>query len=95
MNRTYRWLGLVLNLAVPRSKHIYKPKRTSAVEVALPGLGWFSITAVDLDGTKRALDTIRDGSIAVYGMDGIDARPRSCIFPYELSGSVRSDWKVC
>ncbi|CAI5741424.1 unnamed protein product [Peronospora destructor] len=40
-----------LESALTKSKH-KKPKRTTVVELELPGLGWLSVIAVDLDDSK-------------------------------------------
>lgn len=46
-----------LDSALTNSKH-KKPKRTTVVELELPGFGWLSFTAVDLDGTAASQKTL-------------------------------------
>lgn len=86
------WNSVPYSNTCHRSKDSKVPKRTNVVEVAIPGFGWFSISAVDLDGTKRAIQTLNNGTIRVHGCMGIDALPRQCLFPYEMSKSTRSSW---
>lgn len=76
-----------------KSKNPKKPKRTTVVEVELPGFGWLAVTAVDLDGTDAALQTLRDAKIAVHTCRGMRAVPRAPLFPFELSGSKSATWK--
>jgi hypothetical protein len=76
-----------------KSKSSKKPKRTSVVELELPGFGWLSVTAVDLDGTLAAEQTLQLGTVSVSACRGVTVRPRSPLFPFELSTSKSSSWK--
>ncbi|RLN94549.1 hypothetical protein BBJ28_00002534 [Nothophytophthora sp. Chile5] len=75
-----------------KSKH-KKPKRTTVAELEVPGFGWLSVTAVDLDGTAAAERTLNQGKISVYTCKGLSVIPRTPLFPFELSDSKRSTWK--
>lgn len=77
-----------------KSKYLKKPKRTSILELVLPSFGWLSISAVDLDGTVRAMDTLKKAKISIHAVEGIDPVARSAIFPYELSRSTRASWQT-
>lgn len=76
-----------------KAKNPKKPKRTTVVEIELPGFGWLAVTAVDLDGTDAAMQTLRNAKIAVHTCRGMRAVPRSPLFPFELSTSKSSSWK--
>ncbi|KAF1323639.1 hypothetical protein FI667_g10342, partial [Globisporangium splendens] len=76
-----------------KSKHASKPKRTTVVELELPGFGWLSVTAVDLDGTAAAEQTLSEGKISVSTCRGLTVSPRAPIFPFEMSTSKSTTWK--
>ncbi|KAJ0406239.1 hypothetical protein ATCC90586_008197 [Pythium insidiosum] len=76
-----------------KTKDPKKPKRTSVVELEIPGFGWLSVTAVDLDGTQAAEQTLRQGKISVWTCRGLSVVPRSPLFPFEMSTSKSSSWK--
>ncbi|KAG6587010.1 gtp-binding protein [Phytophthora cinnamomi] len=82
----------VLDSVLAKSKH-KKPKRTTVVELEVPGFGWLSVTAVDLDGTAASQKTLSQGKISVHTCRGLSVVPRSPLFPYELSDSKSSTWK--
>ncbi|KAE8907176.1 hypothetical protein PF005_g18710 [Phytophthora fragariae] len=82
----------VLDSVMAKSKH-KKPKRTTVVELEVPGFGWLSVTAVDLDGTAAAQKTLSQGKISVHTCRGLSVVPRSPLFPYELSDSKSTTWK--
>eukprot|EP00644_Phytophthora_capsici_P005148 jgi/Phyca11/531569/estExt2_fgenesh1_pg.C_PHYCAscaffold_10193 len=50
----------VLDSVLTKSKH-KTPKRTTIVELEVPGFGWLSVTAVDLDGTAASQKTLKHG----------------------------------
>ncbi|GMF15795.1 unnamed protein product [Phytophthora lilii] len=76
----------VLDSVLTKSKH-KKPKRTTVVELEVPGFGWLSVTAVDLDGTAASQKTLSQGKISVHTCRGLSVVPRAPLFPYELSDS--------
>lgn len=82
----------VLDSVKTKSKH-KKPKRTTIVELELPGFGWLSVTAVDLDGTAASERTLSQGKLSVHTCRGLTVTPRTPLFPYELSDSKSSTWK--
>ncbi|CAH0482847.1 unnamed protein product [Peronospora belbahrii] len=81
-----------LDSALSKSKH-KKPKRTTVVELELPGFGWLSVTAVDLDGTVASQKTLSQGKISVYTCRGLSVVSRTSLFPYEMSDSKSTTWK--
>ncbi|KAF4039470.1 hypothetical protein GN244_ATG08301 [Phytophthora infestans] len=82
----------ILDSALTKSKH-KKPKRTTVVELEVPGFGWLSVTAVDLDGTASSQKTLNQGKISVHTCRGLSVVPRAPLFPYELSDSKSTTWK--
>uniref|UniRef100_K3W5J4 G domain-containing protein n=1 Tax=Globisporangium ultimum (strain ATCC 200006 / CBS 805.95 / DAOM BR144) TaxID=431595 RepID=K3W5J4_GLOUD len=76
-----------------KSKYVSKPKRTTVVELELPGFGWLSVTAVDLDGTAAAEQTLSEGKISVSTCRSLTVTPRVPIFPFEMSTSKSTTWK--
>lgn len=76
-----------------KSKFASKPKRTSVVELELPGFGWLSVTSVDLDGTAAVEQTLREAKISVATCRGVTVVPRAPIFPFEMSSSKSATWK--
>lgn len=82
----------VLDSVLTKSKH-KTPKRTTIVELEVPGFGWLSVTAVDLDGTAASQKTLKHGKISVHTCRGLSVVPRAPLFPYELSDSKSSTWK--
>ncbi|RMX63574.1 hypothetical protein DD238_006567 [Peronospora effusa] len=81
-----------LESALTKSKH-KKPKRTTVVELELPGFGWLSVTAVDLDGTAASQTTLSQAKISVHTCRGLSVVPRAPLFPYEMSDSKSTTWK--
>ncbi|ETI35392.1 hypothetical protein F441_18161 [Phytophthora nicotianae CJ01A1] len=82
----------MLDSVLTKSKH-KKPKRTTVVELEVPGFGWLSVTAVDLDGTAASQKTLNQGKISVHTCRGLSVVPRAPLFPYELSDSKSATWK--
>ncbi|KAG7379425.1 nitric oxide associated protein 1 [Phytophthora pseudosyringae] len=82
----------VLDSVLTKSKH-KKPKRTTIVELEVPGFGWLSVTAVDLDGTAASQKTLKQGKMSVHTCRGLSVVPRAPLFPYELSDSKSTTWK--
>ncbi|KAH7468770.1 uncharacterized protein KRP23_11146 [Phytophthora ramorum] len=82
----------VLDSVATKSKH-KKPKRTTIAELEVPGFGWLSVTAVDLDGTAASQKTLKQGKLSVFTCRGLSVVPRSPLFPYELSDSKSTTWK--
>ncbi|KAG3027088.1 hypothetical protein PC128_g4072 [Phytophthora cactorum] len=82
----------MLDSVLAKSKH-KKPKRTTVVELEVPGFGWLSVTAVDLDGTAASQKTLNQGKISVHTCRGLSVVPRAPLFPYELSDSKSTTWK--
>lgn len=76
-----------------KSKNPKKPKRTSVVELELPGFGWVTVTSVDLDGTDAAEQTLAQGKISVSTCRGLTVVPRTPLFPFEMSTSKSVHWK--
>ncbi|TYZ62184.1 hypothetical protein PybrP1_004936 [[Pythium] brassicae (nom. inval.)] len=76
-----------------KSKFASKPKRTSVVELELPGFGWLSVTSVDLDGTLGVERTLTEGKISVSTCRGVTVVPRKPLFPFEMSASKSSTWQ--
>ncbi|DBA01429.1 TPA: hypothetical protein N0F65_007326 [Lagenidium giganteum] len=76
-----------------KSKNPKKPKRTSVVELELPGFGWLTVTAVDLDGTGAAERTLEKAKISISVCNGVSVVPRVPLFPFEMSKSKSSSWK--
>ncbi|KAF4317841.1 hypothetical protein BBO99_00007603 [Phytophthora kernoviae] len=76
----------VLDSMMTKSKY-KKPKRTTVVELELPGFGWLSVTAVDLDSTAASQRTLNQGKISVHTCRGLSVTPRAPLFPFELSDS--------
>ncbi|CEG40570.1 gtp-binding protein [Plasmopara halstedii] len=81
-------LGSVLTKSKPR-----KPKRTTVVELEIPGFGWLAVTAVDLDGTTASQKTLNQGKISIHTCRGLSVVPRTPLYPYELSDSKSTTWK--
>lgn len=77
-----------------KSKFVSKPKRTSVVELELPGFGWLSVTSVDLDGTVGVERTLTEAKIAIATCRGVSVVPRTPLFPFELSASKSSTWQT-
>uniref|UniRef100_A0AAV1URF9 G domain-containing protein n=1 Tax=Peronospora matthiolae TaxID=2874970 RepID=A0AAV1URF9_9STRA len=82
----------VLDSVLTKSKH-KKPKRTTVVELELPGFGWLSVTAMDLDGTSASQRTLNQAKISVHTCRGLSVVPRAPLFPFELSESKSTTWK--
>lgn len=76
-----------------KSKYVSKPKRTTVVELELPGFGWLSVTSVDLDGTTAVEQTLNEGKISISTCRGLTVTPRASIFPFEMSVSKSTTWK--
>jgi hypothetical protein len=76
-----------------KSKQKKKTKRTSVVELEIPGFGWLSVTAVDLDGTQSAEYTLTNGKVSFHTCQGLSIVPRTPLFPYEMSTSKSANWK--
>lgn len=76
-----------------KSKFASKPKRTTVVELELPGFGWLSVTSVDLDGTAAVEQTLSEARIAISTCRGLKVTPRTPLFPFEMSTSKSSTWK--
>lgn len=76
-----------------KSKYASKPKRTTVVELELPGFGWLSVTSVDLDGTAAVEQTLNEGKISISTCRGLTVTPRAPIFPFEMSASKSTTWK--
>lgn len=81
------------NEVLVKSKNPKKPKRTSVVELEVPGFGWLTVTAVDLDGTGAAEMTLKQAKISISTCRGLSVVPRSPLFPYEVSTSKARSWK--
>ncbi|KAH9161310.1 hypothetical protein LEN26_001477 [Aphanomyces euteiches] len=76
-----------------RSSNPKRPKRTTVVELVVPGFGWLGITGVDLDGSKPLEKTMEEARIQMWTCEGLEARPRRPIFPSELSTVTKQNWK--
>ncbi|KDO26649.1 hypothetical protein SPRG_08053 [Saprolegnia parasitica CBS 223.65] len=76
-----------------KSKLAKRPKRTTLVELVVPGFGWLAVTGVDLDGTLALEQTLKKASIKFSTVDGIQVHPRVPLFPYEMSSSNKHEWK--
>ncbi|TMW68043.1 hypothetical protein Poli38472_007715 [Pythium oligandrum] len=83
----------ITNEVKVKSKNPKKPKRTSVVELEIPGFGWLTVTAVDLDGTEAAEQTLLNGKITISTCRGLSVVPRSPLFPFEMSTSKSATWK--
>ena len=83
-----------INEGLKTKSKLRKPKRTSIIELEFPGFGWLTISAVDLDGVSRAIETVGNSQIRVHAVEGMTVSPRSCLFPYEFSNSTRPNWKT-
>lgn len=81
-----------LDSTLTKSKY-KKPKRTTVVELEIPGFGWLSVTAVDLDGTAASHKTLQQSKIAVHTCRGLSVVPRVPLFPFEMSDSKSTSWK--
>ncbi|OQS06671.1 hypothetical protein THRCLA_01297 [Thraustotheca clavata] len=76
-----------------KSKNPKRPKRTTLVELVVPGFGWMAITGVDLDGTQALEQTLKTATIKFSTCDGIQVHPRVPLFPHEMSNSNNYEWK--
>ncbi|OQR94758.1 hypothetical protein ACHHYP_00946 [Achlya hypogyna] len=76
-----------------KSKNLKRPKRTTLVELVVPGFGWLAVTGVDLDGTQALEYTLKKAVIKFSTCDGIEVHPRVPLFPFEMSLSNKHEWK--
>ncbi|RLO08815.1 hypothetical protein DYB28_009983, partial [Aphanomyces astaci] len=50
---------------VVRSNNPKKPKRTTVLELVVPGFGWLGVTGIDMDGTQTLEKTLKSARIQI------------------------------
>jgi hypothetical protein len=67
-------------------------RRTSLVDIVFPGLGWVSLSPVEIQGMFGWSRTVNGARIRVFCCDGITPHLREPMLPYEATGTSTSDW---
>ncbi|RHY34742.1 hypothetical protein DYB32_000685 [Aphanomyces invadans] len=76
-----------------RSSNPKRPKRTTVLELVVPGFGWLGVTGVDMDGTQTLEKTLKNARIQISTCDGIEVHARSALFPFEMTDTNKNMWK--
>jgi hypothetical protein len=86
-----------LDSAVPpspatlRHRRVHR-ERVALLDIAFEGLGWVSVTPVELRGTIEYEKALRDTIIRVYTCKPVSISVREPLLPYEGSGTDKSAW---
>ncbi|RHY12551.1 hypothetical protein DYB30_010052 [Aphanomyces astaci] len=80
-------------LPVVRSNNPKKPKRTTVLELVVPGFGWLGVTGIDMDGTQTLEKTLKSARIQISTCEGVEVHQRSALYPFEMTDTNKNLWK--
>ncbi|RHZ01760.1 hypothetical protein DYB35_012755 [Aphanomyces astaci] len=78
---------------VIRSNNPKKPKRTTVLELVVPGFGWLGVTGIDMDGTQTLEKTLKSARIQISTCEGVEVHQRSALYPFEMTDTNKNLWK--
>ncbi|RQM19454.1 hypothetical protein B5M09_011570 [Aphanomyces astaci] len=70
-----------------------KPKRTTVLELVVPGFGWLGVTGIDMDGTQTLEKTLKSARIQISTCEGVEVHQRSALYPFEMTDTNKNLWK--
>ncbi|ETV64733.1 hypothetical protein H257_18424 [Aphanomyces astaci] len=76
-----------------RSSNPKKPKRTTVLELVVPGFGWLGVTGIDMDGTQTLEKTLKSARIQISTCEGVEVHQRSALYPFEMTDTNKNLWK--
>lgn len=68
-------------------------ERRAVVDIVAPGLGWFAVTPIEIEGTLGWAPAVAGAALDVHTCRGVSVHVRAPLLPYEASGTRPKDWR--